>query len=75
MGRNREEPRLDGRAGWLVVALLAVCLVGFPLAILLWPPTFLPYVDAYLALGMIPALLLGVAGVLVGLRGRRGSGE
>jgi hypothetical protein len=67
-GPDRGDARLDGRRGWLVVAVLAACVVGFPVAILVWPPTFLPYTDAFLALSMVPALVLGAAGVLVGLR-------
>ncbi|MFB6137378.1 MAG: hypothetical protein ABEJ42_03420 [Halobacteriaceae archaeon] len=62
---------LAGRAGWLFVGLLVGCLVGFPTAILIWPPTFVPYTDAYLALSLVPGLLLGAAGAWTAVRGRR----
>lgn len=62
---------MDARTGWLLVGTLLVCFVGFPLAILLWPPTFVPYRDAFLGLAMVPALLLGLVGVWTALRSRR----
>ncbi|MFB6105348.1 MAG: hypothetical protein ABEJ70_00095 [Halobacteriaceae archaeon] len=54
---------LDARQSWGLVVALLVCLVGFPVAILVWPPTFLPFHDAYLALAMVPAVLFGLVGV------------
>jgi len=68
MRRNGTDGDLGGRAGWVAVVALAVCLVGFPVAILVWPPTFVPYRDAYLALAMVPAVLLGLVGVWLAVR-------
>jgi hypothetical protein len=70
-GSDGADAGLDGRAVWAVVGALALCLVGAPLAILVWPPTFLSFVDAYIALSMVPALALGAVGVWTALRAAR----
>jgi len=70
-GPQADDGNLDARTSWFLVATLAVCFLGFPLAILLWPPTFVPYRDAFLGLAMVPALLLGLVGVWTALRSRR----
>lgn len=63
-----DDDGLSDRQGWALVGVLVACFVGFPLAILAWPPTFLPYHDAYLALALVPGLLMGAVGVWSALR-------
>jgi len=48
---------------WLIASILVVCLVGAPLAIYFWPPTFVPYRDAFFGLALVPGLVLGVMAV------------
>lgn len=70
-GESRPDERgapLSERRGWALVALLAACLVGAPLAILVWPPTFLSYADAYLALALVPGVVLGAGAVWTAVR-------
>ncbi|MFB6112038.1 MAG: hypothetical protein ABEJ35_05820 [Halobacteriaceae archaeon] len=62
---------LTDRQQWLFVGLLVVLLVGFPVAILVWPPTILSFRDAFLGLAMLPGVALGVAAVWLALGGRR----
>jgi hypothetical protein len=75
------EPRPDGppeaataalseRRQWLLVGLLVACVIGFPVAILLWPPTVLSFRDAFLGLAMIPGLLLGATALWLAVGGR-----
>jgi hypothetical protein len=56
-------------ASWGVAVVLVACLVGAPVAILLVPPTFVPYRDAYLGLALVPGLVLGALGVWTTLYG------
>jgi hypothetical protein len=62
---------MSKRSQWLVVAVLAVCGLGAP-AYLYWvgPGNFgLGFRDTYLAIPMIPAILLGAVGVWTAVRG------
>jgi hypothetical protein len=59
---------LSTRAKWVVAAAVAACLLGAPVLILLRPPTFVPYRDAYLGLSLIPGLVLGAVGVWTAIR-------
>ena len=62
---------MNKRSQWLVVAVLALCGLGAP-AYLYWvgPGTFgLGFRDTYLAIPMIPAILLGLVGVWTAVRG------
>lgn len=59
--RERDGP--GAATQWGVVGLVAACVVGAPLLILFYPPTFLPYEDAYMGLSLVPGLVLGVLGV------------
>jgi len=59
---------LSRRAKWSIVAVVVACVVGAPLFILVRPPTFVPYRDAYLGLSLIPGLVLGVVGVWTAIR-------
>lgn len=70
-GRPASAP--DGvseRRQWILVGVLLACVIGFPVAILLWPPTILSFRDAFLGLAMIPGLLLGGTAVWLALGGR-----
>jgi len=67
-----------GREGWAVVAILFVSFLVVPPAIVLLPEARgviaslgLTMRDAYLALPMIPAVLLGIAAVWAAVRTRR----
>jgi len=71
MSANVPEGDMSERMGWLLVGALLVFLVGFPVAILFWPPTFVPYRDAFLGLAMVPAVGLGLVGVYTAIRSRR----
>jgi hypothetical protein len=62
--------RLSQRSQWVLVALLTGCVLGFPIAILLWPPTVLSYRDAFLGLAMIPGILLAVTALWLAFGGR-----
>ena len=57
-----------GRSGWLLVAAIAVAFVVVPLVIYVRPPG-LPFVVAYLALPLVPAVLLALLAVWVTTRG------
>ncbi|MFB6104775.1 MAG: hypothetical protein ABEJ57_06810 [Halobacteriaceae archaeon] len=59
---------LSPRRQWLVVAVLVGVLVGFPVAILVWPPTLLSFQDAYLGLALVPGLVLGATVVWLATR-------
>ncbi|MFB6120267.1 MAG: hypothetical protein ABEJ68_04030 [Halobacteriaceae archaeon] len=59
---------LSARAKWSIVAVVVACLVGAPLLILVRPPTFVPYRDAYMGLSLIPGLVLGAVGVWTAIR-------
>lgn len=59
---------LSNREGWLIAGALAVLLVGSPVAVYLWPPGFLGFRDAYLAVAMVPGFLLGVLGLWAAAR-------
>ena len=62
---------LDGTLGVTTIVLLgmlAITLVIVPLVIVMTPPTWVSFRVAYLALPVIPALLLGVIAVLAALR-------
>jgi hypothetical protein len=56
------ERTLPARRGWVLIGVLAFCLLVVPLVIL-WRPPGLPYWVALLALPMLPAFLLGAVGV------------
>jgi len=67
-----------GREGWAVVAVLLFSFLVVPPAIVLLPearglirPLGLTLRDAYLALPMIPAILLGITAVWAAVRHRR----
>lgn len=62
---------LSHRLQWALVGLLAACLLGFPIAIVLWPPTVLSYRDAFLGLAMIPGVLLGITALWLAFGGRQ----
>lgn len=62
--------RLSAYQQWTLIGVLALCILGFPLAILLWPPTVLSYRDAFLGLAMIPGVLLGITGIWLAFGGR-----
>lgn len=62
--------RLSAAQQWVLVGLLGLCVLAFPIAILLWPPTVLAYRDAFLGLAMIPGLLLGITGLWMAFGGR-----
>lgn len=64
------EASLSQRKQWALVGLLAACVLGFPIAILLWPPTILSYRDAFLGLAMIPGVLLGITALWIAFGGR-----
>lgn len=69
-GRPAEATEAVGeRRQWVIVALLVALVVGFPAAILLWPPTVLPYRDAFLGLAMVPGVLLGATALWLALGG------
>jgi hypothetical protein len=62
---------MNDRTQWLLVAVLAVCGLGAP-AYLYWvgPGSFgLGYRDTFLAVQMIPAILMGLVGVWTAVRG------
>lgn len=62
---------MSDRVQWLVVAVLAVCGLAAP-AYIYWvgPGSFgLGFKDTYLAIPMIPAILLGAVGVWTAVRG------
>lgn len=59
---------LSNREGWLVVGALLVLLVGAPVVVYLWPPGFLGFRDAYLAVAMVPGFLLGLLGLWTAAR-------
>lgn len=59
---------ISGPTGWAILGLLVVCFVVIPAAIIVWPPTFVPYRDAYLALSLVPGIALGAVAVWLGLR-------
>jgi len=52
---------LDRRQSWLLVGVVAFAGIVAPLAVYLWPPSFLGYKNAYMAAAMVPALVLAVA--------------
>jgi len=62
------EPALGGAAQWGLVAVVLACLVGAPVAMFLWPPTMVPYRDAYLGLSLVPGLVLGLVGAWTATR-------
>ncbi|NIB99964.1 hypothetical protein [Halobacterium sp. R2-5] len=66
------EAGMSERAQWLVVAALVVSGLLAPLYLyVVGPGTFgLSYRDTYLAVPMIPAILLGAIGVWTAVRGR-----
>lgn len=69
-GRPAEATEAIGeRRQWVIVALLVALVAGFPAAILLWPPTILPYRDAFLGLAMVPGVLLGATALWLALSG------
>jgi hypothetical protein len=51
-----------GARGWVLIGVLGFCLIGAP-SLILWRPPVLPYWVAFLALPMLPAVLLGIVGV------------
>lgn len=62
---------MSDRVQWLVVAVLVVCGLAVP-AYIYWvgPGSFgLGFKDTYLAIPMIPAILLGAVGVWTAVRG------
>ncbi len=65
----------DGAAfdwrGWLLVAVVVLSFVVVPVVIVLRPPQ-IPFEAAFLALPMVPAVLLGATAVWVAVRGRSG---
>jgi hypothetical protein len=74
MAREPEDPSPDDdlspRAQWLLVAVLFVCGIVAP-AYIYWvgPGSFgLGFRDTYLAIPMIPAILLGLVGVWTAVR-------
>lgn len=62
---------LSQRSQWALVGLLTACVLGFPIAILLWPPTVLSYRDAFLGLAMIPGVLLAITALWMAFGGRQ----
>jgi hypothetical protein len=70
MPANVPEGETGELGGWLMVAVLVAVLFGFPLAILVWPPTFVPYRDAFLGLAMVPAIGFGLIGVYAAVKAR-----
>lgn len=52
---------------WAVVAAIAVSLVAMPLLVVVWPPTFLPFDDAFLSVAFVPGLVMGVLAVVAAL--------
>ncbi|MFB6197692.1 MAG: hypothetical protein ABEI52_05405 [Halobacteriaceae archaeon] len=48
---------------WAVVLFIVCCGILIPVLIYLWPPTFVPYQDAYLGLAMLPGILLGLVAI------------
>jgi hypothetical protein len=63
---------MSERAQWLVVAALFVCGILAPLDLyVVGPGSFgLDFRDTYLAVPMVPAILLGAIGVWTAVRGR-----
>lgn len=59
-----------GPGGWLLVALLVVCLFVIPGVVLLRPPG-LPFEVAFLVLPLLPGFLLGGAAVWTAVRSRQ----
>jgi polyferredoxin len=70
MPANVQQGETSERAGWAMVLVLVVVLFGFPIAILYWPPTFVPYRDAFLGLAMVPAIGFGLIGVYTAVKAR-----
>lgn len=58
-GPPHDERTLSPRQQWVVITVLVTMLVVIPAAILVWPPTLLSFRDAYLALSLVPGLVLG----------------
>jgi len=61
---------LAGRTGWLVVAVVAILLLGIPGLLLFSTPGELGSYGVYVAIAMVPALAFGALGVWTALRGR-----
>ncbi|MFB6187345.1 MAG: hypothetical protein ABEI86_10815, partial [Halobacteriaceae archaeon] len=46
------EQSLSKPQSWILAVGIVIFLVGFPVILFVWPPTFLPRRDAYLAMAM-----------------------
>ncbi|GGM56150.1 hypothetical protein J2752_000835 [Halarchaeum rubridurum] len=58
-----DEEGLDDRQSWALVATLVFAGLVAPTVVYLWPPSFLGYRNAYMAVAMVPALILAVVGL------------
>ncbi|KAB1198673.1 MULTISPECIES: hypothetical protein [Haloferax] len=67
IGADEPEPQGFGKRGWVLVGVVALCVLVVPGAVYIVPslPSMagLPYIAAMLALPMIPALALGIVAV------------
>lgn len=68
-GPPNDDADLDPRWQWVVVGTVATMLVAVPAVILVWPPTLLSFRDAYLALALVPGLVLGILALRLATRG------
>jgi len=71
MPANVPQGETSERGGWAMILVLVAVLFGFPIAILYWPPTFVPYRDAFLGLAMVPAVGFGLIGVYTAVKARQ----
>jgi len=59
-----------GAAGWVLVAVLVVCLLVIPAVVLIRPPA-LPWEVSLLVLPMLPGVVLGAVAVWTAVRDRQ----
>lgn len=55
-----DEDGLDDRQSWVLVVTLVFAGIVAPTVVYVWPPSFLGYRNAYMAVAMVPALILAV---------------